>query len=334
MSGQGGYPQGQGGDYPQGQGGGYPQGQGGYQQGQGGYQQGQGGYQQGQGGYQQGQPQGQWSAQGQPNGGQPGQGSGSFGPPGGPNGPTGPAKKKSPLLIIGIVVAAVVLLVAVGGIFIALGSGGGGTPGAPITPDSSTPPTTQPSSTSKPSSSSSSSSTSKPSSSSSGQSPTSTSSSGGGSSADDVDLSNGISVTPAEDYRVESQKDTLAVLSNGKEVFVAQVAKEDTDTDPTQVVDSYHRQLAKNYTNVRYSDAKKVSINSSKLKAASGAMQGTSSSGGGSTKVTLVTLASVRTADGVTVVGTILYGASADTDQVNDDFKTMVNSMLRSQADG
>ena len=117
-------------------------------------------------------------------------------------------------------------------------------------------------------------------------------------------------------------------------MFVAQVAEEDTDTDPKQVVDSYHRQLAKNYTNVRYSDAKTVSINTSKLKAAERRDAGHVLQRSGSTNVTLVTLASVRTADGVTVVGTIVYGSSSDTDQVNEDFKTMVNSMLRSQATG
>lgn len=83
-----------------------------------------------------------------------------------------------------------------------------------------------------------------------------------------------------------------------------------------------------------YVDAKTVSVNDSKLKAAEGAMSGTSSSGQGSSDVKLVTVASVRTKDGVTIVGTILYGSSSDTDQVNRDFKTMINSMLKGQATG
>ncbi len=215
-------------------------------------------------------------------------------------------------------VAAVVLLVALGGIFIALGSGGGGSsPAAPITPDASQAPTP----------------TSKSSTGSSGRSPSAPSSSGtGGTSSEAVDLGHSISLTPASGYTVESQKTSLVVVSNGTEVFVGQVAEQETDADPKQIVDSYHRQLAEDYTNVSYTDAKTVNLKNSELEGALGGMTGTSSGGSGSQEVGLQSLASVRTSDGVTVVGTILYTPASDTTQVGQDFSAMVNSMLKTQA--
>ena len=320
--------------------GGYPQGQGGYPQGQSGYPQ--GGYpQSGQqgayppGGYQQGgHPQSQWTVQGQPqqsgwnpNGPQPGY-------PGDPAaGGPGRSSGKSPLLIVGIVIAAVVLLVAVGGIFIALAGGGGGTPGAPITPDASQAPSAPPSTASGPGSSSSGRpSSSKPSASSPGSGGGGGGGGGGGQTGDEIDLGDGISLTPASGWTVESQKSTLAVLTNGQELFVGQVVELDSDADPKQVVDNYHRQLAKNYTDVSYEDAKTTDLGTSKLKGASGSMSGTSSSSQGSVDVSLYTVASVRTKDGVTVVGTIYLTTSSDTSAAGKDFDTMVNSMLAGQS--
>jgi hypothetical protein len=43
---------------------------------------------------------------------------------------------------------------------------------------------------------------------------------------------------------------------------------------------------------------------------------------------------SVRSSDGVTVIGTASFGEKTDTDQLSKDFIAMVNSMLRGQASG
>ena len=45
-------------------------------------------------------------------------------------------------------------------------------------------------------------------------------------------------------------------------------------------------------------------------------------------------LVSVRQSDGVTVIGTTYFTPDADSDQLNKDFTSMINSMLRSQAAG
>ncbi len=312
--------------------------QGGYPPGQGGYPPGQGGYPQGQGGY----PQGRWTAQGQsqppgwnPNGPRSGYPGGPG--PGGPSGARpGGSGGKSPLLIVGIVIAAVVLLVAVGGIFIALAGGGSGTPGAPITPDASQAPSAPPSTASSPGSPGSGRpGSSKPSASSTGSGGGGSGGGGGGGGGQtgaEIDLGDGISLTPASGWTVESQKSTLAVLTNGEELFVGQVVELDSDADPKQVVDNYHRQLAKNYTDVSYVDAKTTDLGTSKLKGASGSMSGTSSSSQGSVDVSLYTVGSVRTKDGVTVVGTIYLTTSSDTSAAGKDFGIMVNSMLAGQS--
>ena len=60
----------------------------------------------------------------------------------------------------------------------------------------------------------------------------------------------------------------------------------------------------------------------------------TVSGGQGSTKLFLFSLVSVRQSDGVTVIGTAYFAPDADTDQLNQDFTSMINSMLRSQAAG
>jgi hypothetical protein len=48
----------------------------------------------------------------------------------------------------------------------------------------------------------------------------------------------------------------------------------------------------------------------------------------------LFSLVSVRQSDGVTVIGTTYFTPNAGTDQLNKDFTTMSDSMLRSQAAG
>ena len=54
----------------------------------------------------------------------------------------------------------------------------------------------------------------------------------------------------------------------------------------------------------------------------------TVANGGSSADVLIFSLVSIRT-DGLTVVGTVYFTKNADIPQLNKDFATMVNSMLR-----
>jgi hypothetical protein len=339
----GGYPQ-QGGGYPQ-QGGGYPpqgyppQG-GGYPQPGGGYPQQGGGPQQGgyppQPGYPQpgGQPQGGYPPQnatyggpfqGQPQGGYPGQGGGYQPPPSGGGAPTGgKSPRKSTGLIIGIVVAAVVLLVAVGGIIMAL-AGGGDEPVSTITPSAPTTPSAEPTTdpTDEPTEPSSAPPTSSQPTDQPTQAPT----------GDTIDLGNGVKLTPAGGWQVKSEKSGAAQLSNGRDVFVGIVAQLPKESNPGQTCDAYHRDIAKSYTNGKFDEPKSVDLGSKKLNAASCVAQVTIANGGNAIQVYIFSLVSVRT-DGLTVVGSLYFTEDSDTKQLDQDFGTMVNSMLKGQVAG
>ena len=58
------------------------------------------------------------------------------------------------------------------------------------------------------------------------------------------------------------------------------------------------------------------------------------SSGQGSATIFLFSLVSVRPSDGVTVIGTAYFTQAANADQLNKDFATMINSMLKGQVQG
>ena len=284
--------------------------------------------------------------QGQPpQGGYPGQGGqGGYQPP--PAGPYGtPAGSQPPRrstgVIIGIVVAAVVLLVAVGGIVMALGSRGGDDPVSTITPtplpvpsgDPTNPPTTAPTETPgpQPSQPTEAPTTAPPSSAPPSNKPTKKPTTPP--SADSIDLGNGVRLTPADDWQVKSKKKSAVQLANGRDIFLAVVAKDEPGTNPTQTCDGYHREVAKQYTNGKFSDPKKIDLGTSKLKGATCAAQVTLTNGGDALKVYIYSLVSVRT-DGLTVVGSLYFTEDSDMKSINKDFNSMVNSMLRTQVAG
>ena len=255
-----------------------------------------------------------------------GQGGGPYPQQGfGPQGPQGtPPKKKSPLLIIGIVVAALVALVAIGGIAMALGGGGDDdvpdttiTPSQPTappsdepTPDPSATPSTEPSA---------------------GSSPSSSPSQPGGAA---ISLGNGVSLTPASGWSVKKKTTNVAQLSDGDNIFLGQAVKVDKGTNPGQLCTAWHKQVAEEASGGKFADPKSLDLGSDKLKGASCSAQVTVSSGQGSSTVLLVSVVSVRQSDGVTVVGTVYFTSSSEEDQLNKDFGSMVNSMLRTQVQG
>jgi len=309
---QGGYPpQGPGG-YPPQQPGGYPPQQPDFPQ-----------QQPGPGGYP---PQGAYAPQ-PPPGGYPPQQPGGYGPqgptPGGPGAPAAPGapQKKSPIMIIAIVAAAIVLLAAVGGIIMVLTRGGGGeqpdvtiTPSQPVPPTEPTPePTGQPT-TQEPQ-----------------PTPTETSQPPAGGT---INLGNGIELTPASGWEVKKTGKNVAQLSDGKSVFLGQSLQISQSTNPSQLCDAWHRDVAEGTTNGKFQDPKDADVGTARLKGATCVAQVTVSGGQGSTKLYLFSLVSVRQSDGVTVIGTAYFTPNADTDQLNQDFTSMINSMLRSQAAG
>jgi len=276
-------------------------------------------------------PPGGWGQQGSyapqpPPGGYPPQQPGGYGPqgpaggaPGAPGGPGAPAKK-SPVMIIAIVAAAIVLLAAVGGIIMVLTRGGESQPDVSITPSQPAPPTEQPTPqpTGQPTPEP------QPSETQSSQPPT------GGT----IDLGNGVELTPAAGWQVKKTGKNVAQLSDGKSLFLGQSLQISPSTNPGQLCDAWHRDVAEGTSNGKFQDPKDVDVGTTRLKAATCVAQVTVSGGQGSTKLYLFSLVSVRQSDGVTVIGTTYFTPNANTDQLNKDFTSMLNSMLRSQASG
>jgi hypothetical protein len=223
-------------------------------------------------------------------------------------------------MIIAIVAAAIVLLAAVGGIIMVLTRGGNDQPDVSISPsqpaaptEEPTPePTGQPTPEPQPSATE----TSKP--------PT------GGA----IDVGNGIELVPAAGWEVKKTGKNVAQLSDGKSMFLGQSLQISQSTNPGQLCDAWHRNIAEGTTNGKFQDPKDADVGTTRLKAATCAAQVTVSGGQGSTKLFLFSLVSVRQSDGVSVIGTTYFTPNADTDQLDKDFTSMINSMLRSQTAG
>jgi hypothetical protein len=257
-------------------------------------------------------------AQGPP-GGYPPQQPGGFGPqPPGAAPPAAPGvpAKKSPVIIIAIVAAAIVLLAAVGGIIMVLTRGGADQPEVTITPSQQPVPTEEPTAEPTP--------TEEP-------SPTETTQAPPGSA---IDIGNGIELTPAAGWEVKKTGKNVAQLSDGESVFLGQSVQISPSTNPGQLCEAWHRDVAEGTSNGKFQEAKDVDLNTARLKGATCVAQVTVSGGQGTTKLYLFSLVSVRQSDGVTVLGTAYFTPNVNTDQLNKDFTSMVNSMLRTQAAG
>jgi hypothetical protein len=238
------------------------------------------------------------------------------------------AGKKSPGLIIGIVVAAVVLLAAIGGIIMVLNRDSGDQPPpVSITPSEPAPTTDQPSPgpteqpTTRPT-------TEQPTD---DPQPSPTQGNPGGSA---VDLGKGVSLTPASGWEVQKTGNGVAQLSNGQAVFLGQVIQAEAATNPGQLCDAWHRKIAEDTSNGKFAEPKSVDLGTQKLKGATCQAQVTVSNGQGSATIILFSLVSVRTTDGVTVIGSTSFPEGGGTEQLSNDFTAMVNSMLQGQASG
>ena len=259
-------------------------------------------------------------AYGPPPGGYPPQPA-DFGPQGPgpqPPGTQGAPAKKSPVMIIAIVAAAIVLLAAIGGIIMVLNRGGGNQPEVTITPSQPPAPTEQPTEQPTPTTSPQPTPTEKT------QPPT------GGA----IDIGNGIQLTPASGWEVKKTGKNVAQLSDGKSVFLGQSVQVTPSTNPGQLCDAWHRDVSDGTSNGKFQDPKDVDLGTTRLKGATCVAQVTVSGGQGTTKLFLFSLVSVRQSDGVTVIGTAYFTPNADTDQLDKDFNSMINSMLRTQVAG
>ena len=246
-----------------------------------------------------------------------------FGPQGPgpqPPGTQGAPAKKSPVMIIAIVAAAIVLLAAVGGIIMVLNRGGTDQPDVSITPSQPAQPTEEPT----PQPSGEPSSQPQPTPTESSQSPT----------RGAIDLGNGVVLVPATGWEVKKTGKNVAQLSNGKSVFLGQSLQISPSTNPGQLCDAWHRDVAEGTSNGKFQDAKDADVGTTRLKAATCVAEVTVSGGQGTTKLYLFSLVSVRQSDGVTVIGTAYFTPNTQTDQLNKEFTSMINSMLKSQASG
>jgi pyruvate/2-oxoglutarate dehydrogenase complex dihydrolipoamide acyltransferase (E2) component len=223
-------------------------------------------------------------------------------------------------MIIAIVAAAIVLLAAVGGIIMVLTRGAEEQPDVTITPSQPVPPTEQPTSepTGQP--------TAEPQ-----PTPTPTSQTP---TAGAIDIGNGIRLKPAAGWQVKKTGENVAQLSDGKSVFLGQSLQISQSTNPGQLCDAWHRDVAEGTSNGKFQDAKDTNVGTSSLKAATCVAEVTVSGGQGTTKLYLFSMVSVRQNDGVSVIGTAYFTPNAETEQLNKDFTSMVNSMLESQVAG
>ena len=119
-----------------------------------------------------------------------------------------------------------------------------------------------------------------------------------------------------------------------KSVFLGQSLQISQSTNPGQLCDAWHRNVAEGTSNGKFQDAKDANVGTSSLKAATCVAEVTVSGGQGTTKLYLFSLVSVRQSDGVTVIGTTYFTPNVDTAKLNTDFTSMINSMLKSQAAG
>lgn len=301
---------------------GYPQQQPGFQPQQGYPQQGypQPGYQQqfaGQQGYGQAQP------QYPPQQGYPQQGYAQQPYAGGPPGQRPPAGKSSSKLIM-IVIGAVALLAIIGGVFLAMSSRGEPqTPEVTPTPAPTTP--TTPAPTEQPTTSP----TEEPTS----PAPQPTDNPNPNPGGDSVDLGSGIILPVPAGWQIQEQVPGAASVSDGQALFVVRTLQAETNTNPGQLCQQFNTTVLKEAPNAQFGEPTTHDVGTDKLAVASCPAAYTETQGGKTVQMAVVTFASVRTTDGMTFLGTMLFTEQTP-EQSFTDVNTMLNGLLSSQAQG
>ena len=146
-----------------------------------------------------------------------------------------------------------------------------------------------------------------------------------------INLGNGIELTPAGGWEVKKTGKNVAQLSDGKSVFLGQSLQISQSTNPGQLCDAWHRNIAEGTTNGKFQDPRTPTWHR-QAQGSNLCCRGDRERWPGDDKLYLFSLVSVRQSDGVTVIGTAYFTPNADTDQLNKDFTSMVNSMLESRS--
>lgn len=258
--------------------------------------------------------------QGYPGGPQGQYGQGYPGGPGGPGAPGGygPPPKKGPNIII-IVVVAVVAVALVGTLLFFLF--GNKSDDKQVDPPSPTPtvqttdPTPDPSPTTDPPT--------PPTPPPSTETPTPP-------SGDTIPLGNGISLTPYSGWRVQEQQGNMVMLSDGQSVFIGQVIPAGQGTSASALYTQYVTELLKSASSSEIGKPSPVDIHSS-VDVVNGQSRATISGTQGSQNLRIAVAVSVRTADGITVLGTMMAPESVDASTLNKPYNEMFLSMVKTQ---
>ncbi len=240
---------------------------------------------------------------------------GGFRPGTYPTGPSAPKGGSSAKILI-IVVAVVVVLGLIGGAVALLGNKE--TPAGPTvvqttpTRGGSTAPTTQATTATTKATTS----------------PTKTAT---GATGGAVQLSNGLSVTPADGWSVKDTSNGTVLLTNGTaDYYAIPVTGASGSTTGVEVVDKYIANISAKLTNATKDSTDAVDV-SPALSVAEGGIKGTYSSSSGSGKLGLAVIGSVRVSDGVAFLGVLMYDAGADSSALKDPYTQMTLSILKSQ---
>ncbi|QGN31947.1 hypothetical protein [Microlunatus sp. Gsoil 973] len=128
---------------------------------------------------------------------------------------------------------------------------------------------------------------------------------------------------------VKADHGLASVANTDGDVFQAQCIQLDKGTDPSQVLDTWFDQLAKDCADTRKSPAKDVETGVDDLTAAQAQMQCAVSDSQGSSVMGVASAAAVRD-DGMTALTTVMFGESSDTAQLSHDFGNMTVSVWAS----
>lgn len=145
-----------------------------------------------------------------------------------------------------------------------------------------------------------------------------------------ISIGNGISFELIQGWQIYQQKDSLVSITNGKAVILLQTFVAKPGMTGTSIVDAYHAQLAETMTDVTATPATVTTLDS-RLDVGQGQVIGTKATSQGSLRQGAGSLASVRQADGVTVISTLLWDASGSVSALNDPWQAVTVSALESQ---
>lgn len=155
------------------------------------------------------------------------------------------------------------------------------------------------------------------------------------SAGDTVEIARGVKVTLPAGWSVSEQDDSSVTLTNGSEVFGADVTMLAANTDPVQAVDAFLKSYAENSSAAKVTPASPVDLGINEVNVAMGSADVVFSTSQGSAAWTVYSVISVRKSDGLAVVASMTIDETADSAEVDrliDVFSNLTVSMIYSQA--